>query len=139
MNAKIINNQKRTLEALIKYQKSIFKEFLPLAKSLSKQMDILCEKGIDTKLHLRFEDVEVDETKEILYTVVDRKGIVRLKEILESMNEENAMKLYEENFLPNTIVNIWAYEEVIKMQELIAAKNDVQRAIVFVEEVKWQK
>ena len=141
MKAEIINNQNRALEALREYKKSILEEFLSLAESLSKEMEVLCDTGIDTDLHLCFENVEVDEneTEEILYTVVNREEVIRFKKILESMNEENAMNLFEENVSQDTIVNIWGYEEFVTMQELATANKDIQVAIVFIEQVEWQK
>jgi len=60
MKAEIINNQNRALEALREYKKSILEEFLSLAESLSKEMEVLCDTGIDTDLHLCFENVEVE-------------------------------------------------------------------------------
>ena len=91
MKKETLQLRKEAAKAIEDYRNKLLEDFLDAAKNLSKELDILCETGIN-----RERKVSLKELEDTDYKVFSEKFIKTLKECVDMMIKEKSMKKYKE-------------------------------------------
>ncbi len=114
MNEVTIKNKEKATMAIREYRKSLLKEFLLVAESLKKKISNLYQNGIDEDEFICLENAATEQY--MGYTILNSERVYEFLNILNKMNEENAIELFTDCI--DTYDDLYCYEEWYEMEEL---------------------
>lgn len=115
-------------KALKNYRQAILEEFLQVAKELSKELETLCETGVDHERHICFEEHE-EECADWYQTIKNRALVIDVKEVLDSMQDEDAFELYKGITAESVAVVTSFFAQMLELEELSDKYLHVEYAI----------
>lgn len=134
MNQKIKDSKEKAIEAIREYRKLLLEEFLLVAKQLQKEINNLYETGINEKLFICLEGAQVEQ--DICYTVIGKREILELLDILGRMDAENAITLLKRFEKENEWNVFYDYPEFEKMEKILDTDQNAQYAEDFIS-MQW--
>ncbi len=118
MNEAIRLSKEKAAKAAQEYGNELLKEFLLKSRSLSEKLSVLIQNGVDDERHVCLEDADVDI--DFYYTVLNREKVSELKNVLDSMNENNAIENFK-TFTSNSqtcMADMLDYQDFVEMEDL---------------------
>lgn len=115
--AKWEGSYKEAKAALERCREEILEEFLRVAKEISKDMEMLCETGVDHERYICFEGHET-ECADYYHIIQSRTSFTDVKKVLDSMQNKDAFQLYKDITAKSVAEVTSCFAQMLELEEL---------------------